>query len=121
MFKIEVACFAKFFSLTLLLIAVGVTSVIAQEGSATLRGTVVDPGGSVIPAATVSIANQETGINRRTTTTNESGDYVFTSLIPGQYRIIVEVKGFKKSIKENFKLNVGEVQEFNFSMEVGGS
>lgn len=74
-----------------------------------------------MPAATVSIANEETGINRRTATTNESGDYVFASLTPGLYRVTVEVANFKKSVKENIRLNVGETQEFNFSMEVGAS
>lgn len=93
----------------------------AQDGTASLRGTVTDPNGAVVPAATVSIANQETGTNRRTATTNESGDYVFTSLTPGMYRITVEAANFKTSVKENVKLSVGETQEFNFSMEIGGS
>ncbi len=104
-----------------MLVAAGITSVVAQEGTATLRGTIADPSGAVVPAATVSIANQETGINRRTTTTNESGDYVFASLTPGLYRITVEGANFKTSVKENVRLNVGETQEFNFTMEVGGS
>jgi len=108
-----------YFSLLFLFIcAVGVN---AQDGTSTLRGTVVDPSGAVVPAATVSIANQETGINRRTVTTNESGDYVFTSLTPGLYRVTVEGANFKTSVKENIRLNVGESQEFNFSMEIGGS
>lgn len=120
MFSKNVNLLTKLFSLTLL-IAWSVITATAQEGTATLRGVVADPNGSVIPSATVSIANQETGLNRRSTTTTESGDYVFTSLTPGVYRITVEVNGFKKSIRENVKLNVGETQEFNFSMEVGGT
>jgi hypothetical protein len=120
MLNVKGTCFIKLFTLALL-IAAGVMSIIAQEGTATLRGIVADPNGSVIPSATVSIANQETGINRRSTTTNESGNYVFTSLTPGIYRITVEVNGFKKSVRENVKLNVGETQDFNFSMEVGGT
>ncbi len=120
MFKINVACFTKLFLLVLLIVS-GIWSVAAQEGTATLQGTVTDPTGAVVPAATVSIANEETGINRRTATTNESGDYVFASLTPGLYRVTVEVANFKKSVKENIRLNVGETQEFNFSMEVGAS
>jgi outer membrane receptor protein involved in Fe transport len=107
-------------TLALLFLACAGT-MMAQEGSATLRGTVTDPNGSVLPAATVSVANQETGLNRRTATTNAEGDYVFASLTPGLYRISVEVTGFKRAIKENVKLNVGETQEFNFTMEIGGS
>lgn len=92
-----------------------VQTVRAQEGTATLKGTVLDPNGAIVPAATVSVANQETGINRRTATTNESGDYVFPSLTPGLYRVTVEAANFKTSVKENVRLNVGETQEFNFT------
>jgi outer membrane receptor protein involved in Fe transport len=104
-----------------LFIAFGAAAIVAQEGTAALRGTVTDPNGAVVPNATVSLSNQETGINRRTVTTNDSGDYTFTSLTPGLYRVTVEGTGFKKAIKENIRLNVGETQEFNFAMEVGGS
>jgi hypothetical protein len=113
-------CFKRL-SLVALALILCVVAVIAQEGTASLRGTVTDPNGAVVPNATVSLANQETGIDRRTVTTNESGDYVFTSLTPGIYRVTVEGTGFKRSVKENVRLNVGETQEFNFAMEIGGS
>ena len=119
MTKMTIFCFKVLFSTALL--AAAFVSTCAQEGTASLRGTVLDQNGAVVPAATVSIANQETGIDRRTATTNESGDYVFTSLTPGLYRVTVEAPNFKKAVKENVRLNVGEAQEFNFTMEVGGS
>jgi hypothetical protein len=37
------------------------------------------------------------------------------------YTVTVEATNFKKSVKENIRLNVGETQEFKFSMEVGAS
>jgi outer membrane receptor protein involved in Fe transport len=92
-----------------------------QEGTSTLRGRITDPNGAVVAGATVSIANEETGLNRRSATTNDAGDYVFSSLTPGSYRVTIEMTGFKKAIKENVRLNVGETQEFNFGLEVGGS
>jgi outer membrane receptor protein involved in Fe transport len=121
MFKIKVVDFKNLFVAVMFIAALSVVSTFAQEGTASLRGTVLDANGSVVPAATVSITNQETGINRRTVATNESGDYVFTSLTPGLYRVTVEATNFKTSVKENVRLNVGETQEFNFTMEVGGS
>ncbi|MEJ7862636.1 MAG: TonB-dependent receptor [Pyrinomonadaceae bacterium] len=120
MFKINVDCFTKGF-LSVMLVLLGITTVIAQEGSATLRGEVLDPSGAVVPGATVSIVNQETGLNRRSVTTSDSGDYVFAALTPGLYRITVEASGFKKSVKEDVRLSVGETQEFKFSMETGGA
>ena len=120
MFRMNVSRLTRLILLGAALFA-GSTAAWAQEGTATLRGTITDPNGSVLPGVTVSIANQETGLNRRTATTNQSGDYVFASLTPGLYRVTVEASGFKKSVKENVKLDVGETQEFNFAMEVGGS
>lgn len=113
----------KFFNFSLFVFSLLSCAAIVsgQEGTATLRGTVLDPNGAVVPAASVSVANQETGINRRTVTTSESGDYVFASLTPGLYRVTVEAANFKTSVKENVRLNVGETQEFNFTLEVGGS
>ena len=95
--------------------------VYGQEGTASLRGTVIDPQGAAVPNAQVSIANAETGLNRRTVNTTEGGDYVFTSLTPGIYRVTVEATGFKTAVKEKVKLNVGETQEFKVSLEVGGA
>jgi len=93
----------------------------AQEGTAALRGTVLDPHGAAVPGAQVSVANQETGLNRRTATTGEDGEYVFTSLTPGLYRVTVESANFKRVVKEDVRLNVGETQEFRVSLEVGGA
>ena len=86
-----------------------------------LTGIVTDPAGAAIPNAQVAIANQETGLNRRTATTTEAGDYVFTSLTPGVYRVTVEVPGFKISVRERLKLDVGETQEVKIDLEVGSA
>src|ERR671913_182882 len=110
----------NFFTAACLLLACALAAT-AQEGTATLRGTVLDANGAAVPGAQVSIANQETGLNRRTATTGEDGEYVFTSLTPGLYRIMVEAAGFKRSLKENVKLDVGEEQEFKVGLEVGGA
>ncbi len=91
----------------------------AQEGTSTLRGTVVDQNGAVTPGATVSVANQATGLNRRSVTTSGNGDYVFTSLIPGSYRITVEAPGFKKVVQEDIKLAVGETIELRIALPAG--
>lgn len=112
--------YSKFFHMLLILVFYAV-SVSAQDAVATLRGTVSDPNGGRIPGATVTISNQETGLNRRSSVTNSAGEYVFTSLVPGLYKITVDAAGFKSALKENVRLTVGETQDFGFSMEVGGS
>lgn len=96
-------------------------SVNAQEGTATIRGTIADANGAVLPGAAVSISNQETGLNRRTATTTDNGEYVFTSLTPGLYRLTVEANGFKTTNRENILVAVGETKELKISLEVGAA
>src|SRR6185295_14084710 len=57
-----------------------------QSATATLRGTVVDPNGAVIPGARVTATRTNVGTSRETTT-NDSGLYVFSSLVPGSYEV----------------------------------
>jgi hypothetical protein len=60
----------------------------------TLRGTVTDPNGAVIPSAAVKVTDQTTGITRDLTTDKE-GNYEATALKPGTYKVSVSATGFK--------------------------
>lgn len=115
----------RMYNLRALLIAlallISASAASAQEGASTLRGTVSDSAGAAVPNAAISIANQETGLNRRTATTTEDGDYVFTALTPGLYRITVEAPNFKTVVNENIRLTVGATQEVDIALEVGGT
>lgn len=62
----------------------------------TLRGTVTDPNGAVIPNAAVKITDQTTGLSRDLTTDAE-GNYEATALKPGTYKVSVTASGFKTS------------------------
>ena len=55
--------------------------------SATLRGTVKDPNGAVVPNATVKLTYVTTQ-TERSTKTNSDGVYTFTSLTPGNYTTV---------------------------------
>ena len=60
---------------------------------ATITGLVTDPGGAVVPAATVAATNAQTGVASSATTTSE-GYYTLAQLSPGSYSIKVEKEGF---------------------------
>ncbi|HEV8368799.1 MAG TPA: carboxypeptidase-like regulatory domain-containing protein [Pyrinomonadaceae bacterium] len=60
----------------------------------TLRGTVTDPNGAVIPNAAVKITDQTTGLSRDLTTDGE-GNYEAAALKPGTYKVSVSATGFK--------------------------
>src|SRR6266568_4055859 len=57
-----------------------------STNSSDLRGTVTDSSGAVIPGATVTIVNTETGVTTNLTT-NDAGIYDSVSIRPGRYRI----------------------------------
>lgn len=67
----------------------------AQTSAGTVRGTVRDQSGGVVPGAEVTLTNSATGVETRTLT-NETGFYVFPALTPGSYRIAVESPGMRK-------------------------
>jgi outer membrane receptor protein involved in Fe transport len=93
----------------------------AQEGRSTLRGTITDSTGAAIPDAQVSVSNQSTGLNRRTTMTTSDGDFIITALTPGLYRITVAASGFRSATQESLQLAVGETRELKITLEPGGA
>src|SRR5689334_22697537 len=71
------------------------TSAGAQSFLGTIRGTVVDPQGSVVPGAAVLIVDEATNVPRAVETDAE-GRYEATNLKPGTYRVEVVTTNFKK-------------------------
>ena len=59
---------------------------IAQEFRGTISGTINDPNGAIVPAATVTVQNIETNVTA-TATTNEQGAFTFPLLLPGKYKL----------------------------------
>lgn len=103
----------------LLLAVVGVTPLLAQStGSATLRGTVKDPQGAVVPNATVTLTSQRT-LAERKTKTNSDGTYVFPAIDPGVYDLKVEVGGFKTLSQKDVTLSPSDNRGLDLSLEVG--
>src|SRR5215472_16343251 len=70
---------------------------------ASIQGTVTDPSGAVIPDATVTLTNQETG-QALTANTNSAGVYNFNALPPSSYMIKVEKPGFKQKMLEGVQV-----------------
>jgi len=98
-----------------LLCAVAVS---AQTNKGGISGTVVDPNGAVVPGATVTITN--VGTNKSLTlTTSDSGSYTANSLEPVVYNVLVEVKGFKKELVRNVKVDTATTATVNVTLEPG--
>lgn len=69
-------------------------SVSAQAVYGNIIGTVTDPSGAAVPNAKVTVTSVGKGIKSEATT-NETGNYTVTHLIPDNYRVRVEAPGFK--------------------------
>src|SRR5215813_8178986 len=65
----------------------------AQTSRGTVSGIVSDSQGAVIPGATITLTNIETGVSR-TTTSNDEGLYRFDAVDLGTYSVKINVTGF---------------------------
>src|ERR1041385_2684509 len=81
---------------TLSVLAVFDVAALAQ--TATVNGVVTDSSQAVMPGATVTITNLETAL-RRDTRTNDTGNYTFTLLPVGRYRVSAAASGFNTDRK----------------------
>lgn len=86
--------------------------------TATITGRVTDSTESVIPGTQITVTNEATG-GVRETEANQTGYYAVPLLPPGQYRIVVEMDGFKQIIRDGITLEVGQISEIDFVMDVG--
>lgn len=90
----------------------------AQTPTGTLQGTVEDSTGAVVPATRVRITNSGTNETWQLTT-GATGRYVQPFLLPGTYSVHVEQEGFRPARQENVKLDVGQIRDVNFTLELG--
>jgi len=92
----------------------------AQEVTGTIVGTVRDSSGSVVPGATVTIADAQKGNTVvRTLTTDDEGAFSAPNLNISVYTISVEAANFKKSVQTDVKLDVGARRTVDFSLQAG--
>ena len=89
----------------------------ASISTGNIQGAVTDPSGAVVPNANVTITNAGTG-QVLSVTSNSAGLYNSGSLIPGNYRVRVEAKGFRTS-ELPVTVEVGTVATGNIKLEVG--
>ncbi len=108
------------YSLLVCLLALGTTRSLAQTGTTSVHGTVLDKSGASVEGAQVTLSNEEQGI-RREMQSNERGDYEFRALTPGTYNLVVEKTGFRKFDQKNVQLQVNTPATVNVTLEIGAS
>ncbi len=101
---------------TILVVALGVS--FGQESRATLIGRVVDPSGALIIGTKVDAINLATNV-AASSFTNQQGNFEIPYLLPGLYRVTVEMAGFKKAVRDSIELRVNDRLALDFTLELG--
>ena len=91
---------------------------LAQEARGTITGKVKDASDAVLPNASVKITNTARGTTTNLVT-NDAGYFQAPYLLPGNYRIVVEVNGFKKYIRDGILLQIGATLDIPIQLEIG--
>src|SRR5207247_9005611 len=99
-------------------VLIGPRALRGEAVNATLLGTVTDVSGAVVAGAKVTSTEMKTGVGRKTTT-DDSGNYEFSDLPPGQYQVAVEREGFKKSVRSGVDVLVNSDVRVNLALEPG--
>jgi Carboxypeptidase regulatory-like domain/TonB dependent receptor len=89
-----------------------------QLSTSSLRGVALDPKGAAVPRVLVTIENAATGVNERTLTTDENGNYAAEALAPGTYRVSAKKQGFKTQVR-NVDVQVGRVVVVDLPLVLG--
>ena len=120
--KSVTACIRRFGPIVLLIVAllIGPHLAQAQVLYGVLVGGVEDPSQAILPGATVTVTNRETGLQRETTT-DSGGSYAFRDLQAGVYDLRVSMSGFKSYVKTAVPVTLNNVAREDVRMEVGGT
>jgi len=89
-----------------------------SASTGTVAGTVTDPSGAAIAAATVTLTDKATNI-ARVASTNENGRYIFVDVPAGTYDVSVSKQGFRISKLNSQAVNVGSALTLNVTLEIG--
>jgi hypothetical protein len=92
----------------------------SAQATATLNGVVRDSSGAVIPQATVTLQNTDTGTERQSLS-NPSGLYVFVSVPPGEYVLKVSKVGFTTATQAGLHILVNQASTQDFTLGVGST
>src|SRR5436189_288539 len=100
------------------LLAVGISAAAFGQGfQGGVRGSVKDSGG-VVPGVEVTLTNEATNI-KRTTVSNERGEYSFAALEPGTYALKATLQGYKTADRPGLRVGTQTFITMDLTMEVG--
>jgi Carboxypeptidase regulatory-like domain/TonB dependent receptor len=99
-------------------LAAAAVPVCAQVAAGEVTGLVKDQAGAAVPGATVTVTDVNTN-RRRVVTSSAAGVYTVPSLAPGDYRVDVELTGFRTIRRAGIHLVTGAKVRIDFNLAVG--
>lgn len=100
------------------LLAAGSATIFAQTPTGAISGTVVDASSAIVPNATVTIKNQDTGLTLNLKS-DGGGRFLAPQLTPGQYSVQIAAAGFTPQEQDNVTVDLGQTHPVDFSLKVG--
>ena len=91
-----------------------------QAATGTITGTIADPAGAVVPDAPLVLTNADTGV-AQDAQSSSTGNFTFSNLAVGTYRLSVNVSGFKTYVRENLGVQTAQTIRIDVTLEVGSS
>src|SRR5919205_519002 len=107
------------FTLAALMLCLFALAALDQSNTGNLVGSIVDPSGSVVAGATITVTDEATG---KTRTVQGSGEGTFNvpQLEVGTYTVKVHAAGFKSFTATKVKIDIGKDYSLNVPLEPGG-
>jgi hypothetical protein len=108
------------FALAIFAILLFNPSALAQATSGDLVGVVKDPSGAVVPGATVTVTNEQTGV-AVTIKSGSAGEYRASNLLAGAYDVAVSSTGFQPYTLRGVAVDLNKTATANVTLSIGAS
>jgi hypothetical protein len=92
----------------------------AQVLYGSVVGNITDPSGAVVPGATVSVTNAQTGL-ARSVSANERGSFLVPDLQAGSYDVVVTSAAFAPFTQRGVEVSSNGVVRLEFQLELAGA
>src|SRR5438445_2645852 len=99
-------------------LVISAAAALAQLSTASLNGVGRDSTGAVVPKASATLHNSDTGVERNTFT-NDAGTYVFSDINPGRYTLKVTAPSFSTKQVSDFVLAVSQTATIDITLDPG--
>src|SRR5277367_3518657 len=103
---------------TIFLVLLGGAPMLAQKDAGAIVGVVKDPSGASVQGATVTAINIDRG-EKQATTSDDQGNFVFSTLHIGKYKITISKAGFKTADAGPLTLNVQDRLAVEVTLQPG--